>query len=408
MDQLGQRKNKLTFVTNGFFRAILTSLVLALFLQAPLALFVGSKAYAQSEEKPQTLFRLLFGDNEPKKPVAAAPPKPRASTSKQQRAGTVVRRAPAVAAEPEIVAVEKSENAKRILVVGDFTAGATAKGLEDAYLDNANVIIIPASNGSSGLVRDDFYDWNVELPNLIETEKPDIVVLMIGANDRQQMMVSGNRESVRSDAWVAEYRARIRRIATLVTAANTPLVWIGQLPYQASTMMSDMLLFNDIYRDIAEQTEGANFVDIWEGFVDENGNFVSRGPDINGQIVALRSGKVNVTKAGARKIAFYAERTLRDLIGEGDTPIEFQLGPENLPVLSLNGPNMGNLVERIRPVSINSTTLDGGDELLGATVQKREPAQIVLKPVAGRINDFAIAPVAASPTVATPTEQDVN
>ena len=71
-----------------------------------------------------------------------------------------------------------------------------------------------------------------------------------------------------------------------------------------------MLAFNDIYRTAAESA-GGEFVDIWDGFVDENGAFVDNGPDMNGQPVRLRGADgINLSKAGKRKIAFYAEKPL--------------------------------------------------------------------------------------------------
>ena len=44
-------------------------------------------------------------------------------------------------------------------------AGALAKGLADAYRDDPNAMVIDASSGSSGLVRDDYYDWPAKVPS---------------------------------------------------------------------------------------------------------------------------------------------------------------------------------------------------------------------------------------------------
>ena len=80
-------------------------------------------------------------------------------------------------------------------------------------------------------------------------------------------------------------------------------------------MTSDMLAFNDIYHSAAE-SHGGEFVDVWDGFVDENGAFVTTGPDINGQPVRLRADDgINVTKAGKRKLAFYTEKPLAKILG---------------------------------------------------------------------------------------------
>ena len=92
-----------------------------------------------------------------------------------------------------------------------------------------------------------------------------------------------------------------------------------------------MLAFNDIYRKAAEGA-GAEFVDIWDGFVDENGAYVSTGPDINGQPVRLRAGDgINLSKAGKRKVAFYAEKPLNKLLGEIAMPGVAAFAPAKLP-----------------------------------------------------------------------------
>ncbi|TIT77048.1 MAG: DUF459 domain-containing protein, partial [Mesorhizobium sp.] len=68
-----------------------------------------------------------------------------------------------------------------VLVVGDFLAGGLAEGLDTAFADNPAVRIVSRSNGSSGFVRDDFYNWPVEIKSLIATEKPSVAVIMLGS-----------------------------------------------------------------------------------------------------------------------------------------------------------------------------------------------------------------------------------
>ena len=46
------------------------------------------------------------------------------------------------------------------------------------------------------------------------------------------------------------------------------------------------------------------FVDVWDGFVDDSGRFTTQGPDFEGQIRRLRTADgVHFTKSGARKLA---------------------------------------------------------------------------------------------------------
>ncbi|MGL4405072.1 MAG: SGNH/GDSL hydrolase family protein [Notoacmeibacter sp.] len=371
-----------------------------------MAFLISASQQAVAQEKAKSLLELLFpGTKETpaEKPKAkAVKPKPKAKAAKPRNrtAAKTISNAPSVAtaaflsapAAP-VLPAEKLLTAKKILVVGDFLASGTAEGLSATFEQSPGVVVVGAANGSSGLVRDDFYNWPSEIGTLIATEQPAIVVVMIGANDRQQLLVSGKREEVRSPAWLADYRARVRALANAVTSRNIPLVWIGQVPFRSNAMTADMLALNDIFRETTDTPNaGAAFVDIWEGFVDETGKFVERGPDVNGQIVALRSGQVNVTKAGYRKIAFYAERSLNRLLGDSTSPQIGTIGEGSLPTLSLGLPGIEANLERMRP--INLLDASDGDALLGASVQPltgNTPRNTTPVP-SGRIDDLKIKP----------------
>lgn len=315
-------------------------------------------AFAQNS---QSLFQRLFKPNRKEQRVKpklkrTIKKKTRRKTRKKQRKVIAKPRAP-----------DKLENARVILVMGDFLAGGLADGLETAFADSPGVRIVQRSNGSSGIVRDDYYNWQVKLPEFMDELKPSIVVLMMGANDRQDFRSTRPKIRRRSDEWSKEYEKRAVDLATSVTKRNIPLIWVGNPSFRKSSMSSDMVAFNDIYRRAATSV-GGQFVDIWDGFVDEAGAYVTSGPDINGQPARLRSADgINVTRAGRRKIAFYAEKPLRKILGDAAAPDVGTLGPENLPQLRLDPLNSPN-IDRTAPVAFDDPDLDGGSELLGATV----------------------------------------
>ena len=101
----------------------------------------------------------------------------------------------------------KDENARKILVVGDFVAGGLAWGLDQTFADEPKIAVIDKSNNASGLVRDDYYDWNKPLPAILNEVKPDVVVVVLGANDRQQIRAGKDRLRRASDAWEKAYTA---------------------------------------------------------------------------------------------------------------------------------------------------------------------------------------------------------
>ncbi|MGQ2908949.1 MAG: SGNH/GDSL hydrolase family protein [Aliihoeflea sp.] len=342
---------------------------------APFA--VSPAAAQQQQQQGGGLLRFLFQRNQPAPQVYEAPQRQpqrqRAQPRRQQQGagGQAQRRqrssSPGQAAAPAAAAaVAKADDARKVLVVGDFVAGGLAEGLEAAVEADASVEIVARANGSSGLVRDDYYDWPGNLAAMLDELDPAIVVVMLGSNDRQAMSVTGTSEAARSDAWLKEYERRASLMAEAVTAKDIPLVWVGMIPFRPSTMSADMLAFNDIYRKVAEAA-GGQFVDVWDGFVDENGAFVASGPDMNGQPTQLRADDgINVTRAGKRKIAFFVEKPLQQALGAAPAPELVFFGPD-LPPGFVAGPREAPRIDRTQPVALFAAPATGG-ELLGRNI----------------------------------------
>lgn len=317
---------------------------------------------------------------------------------------------PSRPAEPAAPVVEKAPDARVILVVGDFMASGLADGLEEAFADNPKVIIVDRANGSSGFVRDDFYDWPAEIDGILKETKPAVAIVMLGSNDRQQMKVGDTREVPRSDKWTKEYNARTKAFGKIIADDKVPFLWVGQPPFKIGKMSADMLAFNDIYRAAAEAA-GGEFVDIWDGFADENGGFVSSGPDINGQQVRLRGDDgINLTRAGKRKLAFYTEKPLLKILGLASldgTP--GAAAPAGAPaIVNPDGTTAPAAVDRTPPMLLSDPALDGGSELLGAapSAATKPPTgdpseEDTVEGVPGRADQFAW-PSISTETAATP------
>lgn len=330
-------------------------------------------AAAQEKIERKSFLQLLFGGG--KKTESSSDQQKTKPTRTSRPSKKSVNRAPAAPVEP---AIEKLDNARKVLVVGDFLASGLADGLKESFDKSPGVVIIGQTSGSSGLVRDDYYNWPAELPAIVEEYKPAIVVVQIGSNDSQKMRADGARLDVRSPEWLAEYERRTDALIKAATASGSQLVWVGLPSFNFTSMSADMLALNGITKSRVDHANGS-FVDIWDGFVDEEGKFVFTGSDINGQQVRLRgSDGINMTKAGRRKMAFYAEKPIRRLLGSAaDTSVGFTgLDASNLTELNLPGSQFetANPV-RTLPVSMNDPDFDGGSQLLGGTV-----AQVNLTP----------------------------
>jgi len=333
---------------------------------------LASQASAQSsgeivvaqDNGPGGFFRRLFGGRRQQRPPPRAPFKlfpdfeqPERAPARQQPRRQ--RKARAVAPQPrEPAAVEKAADAKRALVVGDFMAGAMAKGLTDAYRHNANIVVIDASNGSSGLVRDDYYNWSAKIPELVAEQKADAILMMIGGNDRQTIHGAAGDQEFGSDFWRATYTARVVALADALKATGKPVFWGGLVPVASSAMSRDYSAFNGIVREQVE-ARGLKYVDMWNGFADEDGKYVAFGPDVRGQSVQLRADDgLNFTRAGQRKLAYFVEQDLNDAFGQA-APIVATVTPGAASPATGNAPRIGPMVP------LEALSVMGGEALSG-------------------------------------------
>jgi hypothetical protein len=204
-----------------------------------------------------------------------------------------------------------------IAVLGDSLAQLLEQGLSQAFVDRPEVAILRKGKENSGLVREDFYDWIKATRSLLDSgEKIDFAVMMIGSNDRQTLRDDKGAYEPRSPQWEDAYTHRIETIAAMFRDKKIPFVWVGLPVLKNERLNADATAFNEFYREYAEKA-GAVYIDIWEAFGDEAGEYSANGPDINGQIVRLRSADgVHFTKAGARKLAHFVEPEIRRNLDE--------------------------------------------------------------------------------------------
>ncbi|MFC7067153.1 DUF459 domain-containing protein [Brucella rhizosphaerae] len=354
------------------------------------AIALTSLSSVSAQERPRTIFDLLFGPKQAQPQRQYEQPKPqRVRPAKPKRAPKAatptVRSANVPAPQPEINFVEKNPDAKKVLVVGDFIGNGLAEGLDIAFASSTDMQIVSRINGSSGFVRDDHFDWPANIGKILEEEKPAAVVVMIGSNDRQAITVKGQSLTARSPEWTAEYQSRVSKFTKAITDKNYPLIWVGQPPFRPRGMSQDMLALNEIYRTTSEKA-GAKFIDVWDGFVDEEGNFSQTGFDINGQTARLRGNDgINTTSAGKRKLAFYAEKPLKALFG-GNKDSE-----QLLPAAGTQDPSKP--VDRIAPVSLRDIDRDNSGVLLGGVLASRKKddkkPSTEQKNAPGRADDFS-------------------
>src|SRR3974377_2150821 len=94
----------------------------------------------------------------------------------------------------------------------------------------------------------------------------------------------------------------------VLKSRGVPVLWVGLPAVRGLKGTADTLFLDSLYRDAAGKA-GSTYVDVWDGFVDEAGRFMQKGPNLEGQIRQHRADDgIYFTSYGARKLAHYVER----------------------------------------------------------------------------------------------------
>src|SRR5712675_2214208 len=226
------------------------------------------------------------------------------------------------------------------------------------------------------------------------------------AADNSDAPVTAPEKSARSpnglyefheERWVELYKKKIEEMIGVLKPRGVPVLWVGLPAVRGPKATADTLFLDALYRDVAGKA-GITYVDVWDGFVDEAGRFLQKGPDFEGQIRQLRSyDGVYFTKPGARKLAHYVEREITRLLAARSAPIALPTEPPTPDANAVPGqPAPRPLAGPIVPLVASSV---GTDQLLGGPGARPGPidaqaARVFLKgePLpapAGRADDFS-------------------
>ncbi len=315
---------------------------------------------------------------------------------------------------PDFKPVEKVETKPAVpptffvAVMGDSIGQLLAQGLTERLSDRPEVGVLREAREDSGLVRDDFYDWTKAAHDLIASgQKINVAVMLIGSNDHQPLRDASGSYDPDTPKWQELYAARVEAVSAIFRDAKIPLLWVGLPIMKSDRLSAEMASFNDIYREHAGKN-GATFIDIWEAFGDDRGQFSPYGPDVNGQVVRLRAlDGIHFTKAGAIKLASFVEPNIRQILDSGTPQGDAALA--KIETTTPEGANTpGNAaVTPVKPpigpvLPLTGPVLAPGGQLSTPAADQKGEAQNLIeqtlasgKPVAakpGRADDFSWPP----------------
>lgn len=254
-------------------------------------------------------------------PPPAAIPSDEPPAAEPAPAAAAAPREPAIApATPEPAPVEVAaapSGPRKVLVLGDSLA-ATGFGamLEKKLDEHPDIECFRKAKSATGLARPDFYDWESEAKKAVDQRKPDLVVVIMGGNDGQDLTTKtgkGKRVAWKSDGWNDAYKARVAEFLSEISAEGRKVLWLG-LPRTGTTSFEQKLT---TIREVQSQAladfgEAGVYLDTSPFITDKAGELIDTATVGKRKAQALREEDgIHFTMAGSE---FFADKVYPEVL----------------------------------------------------------------------------------------------
>jgi hypothetical protein len=197
-----------------------------------------------------------------------------------------------------------------VAIVGDSLANDLGRGMEALFAGKPGIRVIKQTRFATGLVRTDYFDWNRSLRGFLHSENPDVIVVVIGGNDRQPIRLEDRRLDPLTKPWLTEYDRRVAHFMNTLKRERTKVYWIA-LPVVRSESLSDAYqAMNQIYRRQATR-HGFQYLNVSSKFQTQDGAYSSFGRSLEGVKRKLRKDDgMHFTDAGGLLLAAHVARAI--------------------------------------------------------------------------------------------------
>ncbi len=188
--------------------------------------------------------------------------------------------APAGAAEdPAGPPADAPPTEHKVLILGDSLAATGFGALLERKLDaHPQIVCYRKGKSASGLARPDFFDWPAEAKKQIEFRKPDLVIVIMGGNDGQDLTRKKGKRVAWSDAeaWKADYRVRMDELLAGLVADNREVLWLGLPKMGLRSLEAKLEIIRAVQTEaIAAQGDRALYVDTIPMVTDDGGELLA-------------------------------------------------------------------------------------------------------------------------------------
>ena len=190
---------------------------------------------------------------------------------------------------------------RTVALVGDSMMAVGLSGsLLRGIAGHPQLHAVRAFRSGTGLSRPDVFDWMNEYPAMLGADKPDTVIVAIGANDGQNFIEDGKVLDFGSDAWTQAYEQRLTRFLDLLTRDGAQVIWMGLPPMRLAKYNQRMMEINRIAYRVVSRNPHASWWNTSPYIADAGGQYREYAQTPDGGTLRIRAGDgIHLSDEGA-------------------------------------------------------------------------------------------------------------
>ena len=194
----------------------------------------------------------------------------------------------------------------RVLIVGDSVGLDLGQPLVNALGAFGDVTTYLDGRIDTGLTRPDYFNWPAELQVDLANQQPQLVVVMIGANDPQGIVTQDGSIRFGQPGWDEAYSARVSAFIAEANAAGAHVLWVGMPPMQDPGLDAELKHLNGLVQAQVAETKygGAAYLSSVPALGDQHHYYTAYLPDSSGAVTNVRTPDgIHLTPAGGARLA---------------------------------------------------------------------------------------------------------
>lgn len=225
-------------------------------------------------------------------------------------------------AEPEVPAWPVDRGGPyKVLILGDSMAATDFGAALQKRLDaHQKVKVFRRGKSATGLARPDFFNWFAESQKQIKAKDPDLVILVLGGNDGQDLrpMERGERPARwGTDDWAREYRERTHALLRPLLAPHRRVVVLELPQMDHKSFEKKLSTIRAVQKAAVEElAPEATYVETAPFFFGPGGELLKVIPAARGKKSTMRQDDgIHFTVPGAAYFAERVEPVILELLG---------------------------------------------------------------------------------------------